>query len=143
MWNLKKWYKWTYLPNRNRVTDVENKPMTDWFLTSDISTLGRSNTKNCTVSGSITLFLPIGKLFTFQDSIISFTRLETNHNYETSLMSNVKLCKIFSKRRKFTIYILELALSFQNFFSLCWLFKSSGKVSVACQFSYPVFICFS
>ena len=27
MWNLKKWYKWTYLKNRNRVTDVENKLM--------------------------------------------------------------------------------------------------------------------
>ena len=27
MWNLKKWYKWTYLQNRNRVTGVENKPM--------------------------------------------------------------------------------------------------------------------
>ena len=25
MWNLKKWYKWTYLQNRNRLTDVENK----------------------------------------------------------------------------------------------------------------------
>ena len=25
MWNLKKWYKWTYLQNRNRVTDVEDK----------------------------------------------------------------------------------------------------------------------
>jgi len=25
MWNLKKEYKWTYLQNRNRVTDVENK----------------------------------------------------------------------------------------------------------------------
>ena len=25
MWNLKKGYKWTYLQNRNRVTDVENK----------------------------------------------------------------------------------------------------------------------
>ena len=24
-WNLKKGYKWTYLQNRNRVTDVENK----------------------------------------------------------------------------------------------------------------------
>ena len=24
MWNLKKGYKWTYLQNRNRVTDVEN-----------------------------------------------------------------------------------------------------------------------
>ena len=24
-WNLKKSYKWTYLQNRNRVTDVENK----------------------------------------------------------------------------------------------------------------------
>ena len=25
MWNLKKWYQWTYLQSRNRVTDVENK----------------------------------------------------------------------------------------------------------------------
>ena len=25
MWNLKKWYKWTYLQNRNRLTDLENK----------------------------------------------------------------------------------------------------------------------
>ena len=25
MWNLKKWYKWTYLHNRNRVTDVEKQ----------------------------------------------------------------------------------------------------------------------
>ena len=27
MWNLKKWYKRTYLQDRNRVTDVENKLM--------------------------------------------------------------------------------------------------------------------
>ena len=28
MWNLKKkWYKQTYLQNRNRITDVENKLM--------------------------------------------------------------------------------------------------------------------
>ena len=27
MWNLKKWYKWTYLQNRNRVTDVGKKLM--------------------------------------------------------------------------------------------------------------------
>ena len=25
IWNLKNGYKWTYLQNRNRVTDVENK----------------------------------------------------------------------------------------------------------------------
>ena len=25
MWNLKKWYKWTYLQNRSRISDVENK----------------------------------------------------------------------------------------------------------------------
>ena len=25
MWNLEKWYRWTYLQSRNRVTDVENK----------------------------------------------------------------------------------------------------------------------
>ena len=28
MWNLKKrWYKWTYLQNRNKPTDIENKLM--------------------------------------------------------------------------------------------------------------------
>ena len=27
VWNQKKWYKWTYLQNRNRVTHAENKPM--------------------------------------------------------------------------------------------------------------------
>ena len=27
MWNLKKRYKWTYLQNRNRLTDIENKVM--------------------------------------------------------------------------------------------------------------------
>ena len=25
MWNLKKWYKRTYLQNRNRLTDIESK----------------------------------------------------------------------------------------------------------------------
>ena len=27
MWNLKKWYMWTYVQNRNRVTYVEKKLM--------------------------------------------------------------------------------------------------------------------
>ena len=27
MWNLKKWYKWTYTQNRNRPTNRENKLM--------------------------------------------------------------------------------------------------------------------
>ena len=27
MWNLKIWYKWTYLQHRNRPTDIENKLM--------------------------------------------------------------------------------------------------------------------
>ena len=27
LWNLEKGYKWTYLQNRNRVTDVESKLM--------------------------------------------------------------------------------------------------------------------
>ena len=27
MRNLKKWYKWTYLQNTNRLTDIENKLM--------------------------------------------------------------------------------------------------------------------
>ena len=25
IWNLKKWYEWTYLQNKNRVTDVEKQ----------------------------------------------------------------------------------------------------------------------
>ena len=33
MWNLEKWYKWSYLQNRNRATDVENKKMdTKWGM---------------------------------------------------------------------------------------------------------------
>ena len=27
LWNLKKVYKWAYLQNRNRLTDIENKVM--------------------------------------------------------------------------------------------------------------------
>ena len=27
MWNLEKWYRWTGLQDRNKVTDVENKRM--------------------------------------------------------------------------------------------------------------------
>ena len=27
MWDLKKWYKWIYLQNRNKLTDFENKLM--------------------------------------------------------------------------------------------------------------------
>ena len=27
MWNLEKWYRWFYLQNRNKDTDVENKCM--------------------------------------------------------------------------------------------------------------------
>ena len=27
MWNLNKWYKWTYLQNINRLTEIENKLM--------------------------------------------------------------------------------------------------------------------
>ena len=30
IWNLKKWYKWTYLWNRNRLTDLENELMVTW-----------------------------------------------------------------------------------------------------------------
>ena len=49
MWNLKKGYKWTYLQNRSRVTDVENKLMLtkgmgghggiNWKIGIDIYTL--------------------------------------------------------------------------------------------------------
>ena len=48
MWNLEKWYRWTCLQSRNRVTDVENK-LTDtkgergggmnWEIGTDIHTL--------------------------------------------------------------------------------------------------------
>ena len=27
MWNIKRWYKWIYLQNRKRLTDMENKLM--------------------------------------------------------------------------------------------------------------------
>ena len=27
MWNLEKWYRWTYLQSKGRVTDIENKLM--------------------------------------------------------------------------------------------------------------------
>ena len=27
MWNLEKWYRWSYLKNRNRDIDIENKWM--------------------------------------------------------------------------------------------------------------------
>ena len=27
IWNLEKWYRWSYLQNRNRDTDIENKCM--------------------------------------------------------------------------------------------------------------------
>ena len=27
MWNIEKWYRWSYLQNRNGDTDVENKHM--------------------------------------------------------------------------------------------------------------------
>ena len=31
VWNLKKWYKWTYLQSRNRLTDLESEHMvTEW-----------------------------------------------------------------------------------------------------------------
>ena len=49
MWNLKKWYKGTYLQNRNRVTDVENQLMVtreerrwggiNWKIGTDIYTV--------------------------------------------------------------------------------------------------------
>ena len=40
MWNLKRWYKWTYLQNRNRLIDIENKLM----VTKEDSS-GRSGSK--------------------------------------------------------------------------------------------------
>ena len=48
MWNLEKWYKWTYLQSRNRDTDIENKHMDtkerkrggmNWEIGIDIYTL--------------------------------------------------------------------------------------------------------
>ena len=43
VWNLKKWYKWTYLQNRNRVTDVENKRVSVQFSRSVVSYSLRSH----------------------------------------------------------------------------------------------------
>ena len=49
MWNLRKWYTWNYLPNRNGVTDGKNKFMVskgekvgrgiNWDVGIDIHTL--------------------------------------------------------------------------------------------------------
>ena len=48
MWNLKKWYRWSYLQRRNRDTEVENKHMDtkgvgrdvmNWEIGIDIYTL--------------------------------------------------------------------------------------------------------
>ena len=48
MWNLEKWYRWTYFQSRNRDTDVENKLMDtqgkggrgmNWEIGIDIYTL--------------------------------------------------------------------------------------------------------
>ena len=49
MWNQKNWYKWTYLQNRNRLTDLENELMVtrgegsgggvDWEFGIDMYTL--------------------------------------------------------------------------------------------------------
>ena len=36
IWNLKKVYKWTYLQNRNRPTDIENK-----FMVTKSESMGR------------------------------------------------------------------------------------------------------
>ena len=49
MWNLEKWYKWTYLQGRNRKADVENGRVDiggavegeggmNWEITFDINT---------------------------------------------------------------------------------------------------------
>ena len=47
MWNLKQWYKWSYLQNRNRATNVKSKLIViggerggiNWELETDIYTL--------------------------------------------------------------------------------------------------------
>ena len=37
MWNLEKWHRWTYLQNRNRITDIANKPIaTEWGREWDV-----------------------------------------------------------------------------------------------------------
>ena len=48
MWNLEKWYRWTYLQGRNRDVDVQNGPVDtvgegegwmNWKIGCDINTL--------------------------------------------------------------------------------------------------------
>ena len=41
MWNLKRWYKWTYLQSRNRLIDIENKLM----VTKEESGWGRDKVR--------------------------------------------------------------------------------------------------
>ena len=39
MWNLEKWYRWSYLQNRNRDTDIENKQRMNCEIETDIYTI--------------------------------------------------------------------------------------------------------
>ena len=48
MWKLKKWYKWTYIQNRNRLTDRENKLMVtkgERWREGQIRSLGLTDTQ--------------------------------------------------------------------------------------------------
>ena len=41
MWNLEKWYRWSYLQSRNRDTDVENKRMGTKGRSGGVGWIGR------------------------------------------------------------------------------------------------------
>ena len=42
IWNLEKWYRWSYLQSRNKNTDVENKPMYTKGKGGEARWIGRS-----------------------------------------------------------------------------------------------------
>ena len=54
MWNLKKWYKWTYLQNRNRLTDIETKSYAYRGFCQDGGVEGRALTPSCESTGITT-----------------------------------------------------------------------------------------
>ena len=93
MWNLRKWYKWTYLQNSNRVTDVENKPMvTRGDRGKD--KLGEITTKNllCSTGNSTQC-----SVTTYTGTNIIKSRYMYMYNWFTVMFESLKTVWSFSK----------------------------------------------
>ena len=75
MWNLKKWYKWTHLKNRNRVTDVKYKLMICCCCLATQWTAARQTSLSFTVSQSLLNSCPLRQWYhpTISPSVIPFS----------------------------------------------------------------------